>query len=155
MKILEVYTDGAASPNPGKGAWAYCIVDVKKPIVIQSGYQRHATCNQMEMQAVIEALKAIKNKGLSDCYIYLHTDSQYVQRGITEWIDKWIENGWKSSTGAVKNIKLWKEIINLSNDMKIHYQWVRGHSGNKWNEFVDKLCSEEITKQIKKEANNG
>lgn len=155
MKILEVYTDGAASPNPGKGAWAFCIVDSNKPVAIKSGYVKFATCNQMEMQAVLESLKYIKNNGLSDCLIYLHTDSQYVQRGMTEWTDKWKKNGWKSSVGSVKNVELWKQLLKLSNGIKIYFQWVRGHSGNKWNMFVDKLCSEEIEKQTKMENKNG
>ena len=147
MKILEVYTDGSARPNPGDGSWAFCIVDKNKPLHFESGFIPDSTCNQMEMRAVINSLEYIINNGYDDCMIYLHTDSQYVQLGITNWIVKWKQNNFKSANGTVKNIAMWKQLDKLSNKLTVHFQWVRGHSGNKWNEFVDKLCSETLDKK--------
>jgi len=140
MKILEIYTDGSASPNPGKGAWAYCIVDGKKPNKIESGYVEHATNNQMELQAVIEALKYTYQNHRGKM-LYIYTDSQYVERGINLWMKKWKKKGWN-----VKNPEQWKEIDGLVNGFSIQVQWIRGHNKNKWNEFVDKLCTETIEK---------
>ena len=128
MKILEVYTDGSASPNPGKGAWAYCIVEQNKPSKIATGYVEEATNNQMELQAVIEALKYIDDK--NEMYmIYIYTDSQYVERGINVWMKKWKRNNWN-----VKNPEMWKEIHERMNGLVVQAQWIRGHSKNKWND---------------------
>ena len=139
MKILEIYTDGSSKPNPGQGSWAYCIVDGKTPIKIDSGYQEVATNNQMELQAVIEALNyCFRNHRGKMLYIY--TDSQYVERGINLWMERWKERGW-----LIKNNEQWKEVDSLINEFSVQVQWIRGHNKNKWNEFVDKLCTETIT----------
>lgn len=143
MKILEVYTDGSASPNPGQGAWAFCIIEGKKPIKIHSGYQEHATNNQMELQAVLEALKFIDGNH-NGYMIYIYTDSQYVERGINSWMKRWKQKGWN-----IKNPEQWKQINNKLNGLVVQVQWIRGHNKNKWNEFVDQLCSETINKNGK------
>ncbi|MEX0596834.1 MAG: ribonuclease H [Candidatus Paceibacterota bacterium] len=136
MKILEIYTDGSAKPNPGMGAWAYCAIIGKKPVKIRSELVRKATNNQMELQAVIQALQFAKEE-YPDHLIYIYTDSQYVERGINAWMPKWVSNGFN-----IKNRSRWKHLHNLSKELTIQVQWIRGHNKNKWNEFVDKLCSE-------------
>lgn len=140
MKIIELYTDGSSKPNPGQGAWAFCAIDGKKPIKIDSGYIPEATNNQMELQAVIEALE-YTNKHHKGKMLYIYTDSQYVERGINLWMKRWKEKNWN-----IKNPEQWKRIDQLINKFSIQVQWIRGHNKNKWNEFVDKLCSETITK---------
>jgi len=144
LKVLEVYTDGSASPNPGQGAWAYCIIEGKKPIKIESGYAEKATNNQMELKAILEALKEVQRQH-SDCMIYLYTDSQYAERGLNAWLPKWKRNDFN-----IKNSDVWRILEKISNKLNLQVQWIRSHNKNKWNEFVDKLCSETITNNNKK-----
>lgn len=138
MKFLEVYTDGACRPNPGKGAWAYCIVEDNKPLVVESGIKSQTTNNEMELTAILEALKHVDENGK---YIYLYTDSMYAQKGMEQWMNNWKLKGWN-----VKNADIWKQIYFYVNRMRgrLNISWVRGHNKNKWNEFVDKLCSETL-----------
>ncbi len=133
--ILEIYTDGACKGNPGPGGWGALLLwnDHEKKI---SGFVADTTNNRMELQAAIEALKAVK-KPLK---IKLHTDSTYVRSGITEWIKKWQSNGW--NRGKIKNIDLWQELHALTTQFDIEWIWVKGHSGHKYNDIVDKLASD-------------
>jgi ribonuclease HI len=142
MKIIEVYTDGSCAPtNPGPGACAYAIVDNNVLLRSEAFKFHESTNNIMELTAVIKALECCIQK-YSDCDIYLFTDSQYVQKGMTEWGNKWKEKNWRNSSGKpVANKECWIQILDLQSKLRITPQWVRGHSGNPWNEFVDKLCS--------------
>lgn len=142
MKIIEIYTDGGCAPsNPGPGACAYAIVDNNMLIRSESFRFPESTNNIMELTAVIKALEyCIRHH--KDHDLYLYTDSQYVQKGMTEWGIKWKEKRWRNSSGRlVANKEYWEQILELQSKLKITPQWVRGHSGNPWNEFVDRLCS--------------
>lgn len=135
--IVEIYTDGACKGNPGNGGWGAVLLykEHKKEI---SGFVKETTNNQMELKAVIEALKLLKRS--SDVIIY--TDSVYVKDGITKWIFSWKNNGWRNSNKkAVKNIELWQELDSLVANHKIQWRWVKGHNGNKYNEIADLLAS--------------
>jgi ribonuclease HI len=135
-EVIEIYTDGACSGNPGKGGWGAVLLcgHHKKEIY---GFAEHTTNNQMELKATIESLKTIKKPS----EIILYTDSIYVKDGITKWIIDWKKNGWRNSRRQpVKNIDLWQELDLLILEHKITWKWVRGHSGNKYNEIADQLA---------------
>ena len=135
MKII-IYTDGGADPNPGIGGWAAVLLSGKHEKRI-SGNAPRATNNRMELTAAIEALRTLKRPST----ITLHTDSQYLRRGITEWIDGWKKKGWRNSQGKpIKNADLWKALHPLTIRHQIEWVWVKGHSGNEWNEVVDRMA---------------
>ena len=136
--MIKIYTDGSCLGNPGKGGWAAIIFIDGKKIKIK-GSKNDTTNNQMELLAPIKALKKIPigNK------IEVYTDSKYLKMGITEWINLWKKNGWKTaSKKKVKNIELWKELDNLVKNHKIKWFWVKAHAGNPINEEVDLLARE-------------
>ncbi len=133
---IEIYTDGACLGNPGRGGWGAILLykEHRKEI---SGGEKLSTNNRMEMRAVIESLKTLKK--LSEVTIY--TDSKYVMDGITKWIFNWKKNGWKGSDKKpVKNVDLWQELDAEVAKHQIKWVWVRGHSGNKFNEIADVLA---------------
>ncbi len=138
-KELHIYCDGACSGNPGPGGWGAVLIwgDTIKEI---SGSADHTTNNQMELRAAIEAIKNVKKK----VSIVIHTDSQYVKNGITVWIKGWLKNDWNK--GKVKNIELWKELLEESSKHEIVWKWVKGHSGVDYNERADKLATNAIKK---------
>ncbi|MBN1968625.1 MAG: ribonuclease HI [Candidatus Delongbacteria bacterium] len=146
MPKIKIYTDGACSYNPGPGGWgAILIYDEHKKIL--SGYHESTTNNQMELTAVIEALSALKK----ECDITIYTDSMYVKNGITDWIENWRKNGWKtSSKKPVKNVELWKKLYELTLIHNIDWEWVKGHAENIFNNEADLLAREEILKYNKK-----
>ena len=133
----NVYTDGACSDNPGIGGWgAVILIENKDPIQINGG-QLNTTNNQMELKAVIEALKYFENSSS----INLFTDSKYVKNGIQLWIQNWKINGWKTSAKKlVKNKDLWLELDEQLSKHKVNWYWVKGHSGDKFNEKADQLA---------------
>ena len=136
---IFVYTDGACSGNPGPGGFAAILLYDEKEKVI-SGYEKNTTNNRMELKAVIEALKAIKNKSIPTI---VFTDSIYVQKGLTEWMKNWKKRNWKK----VKNTDLWKELDLLVNQFKdIEIKHIKGHAGNKYNELADTIAKNEIKK---------
>ncbi len=138
----KVFTDGACRGNPGPGGWG-AILRVQGRERELSGGAPYTTNNRMEMTAVIEALKALPEG--SD--VVLTTDSQYVQKGITQWIKNWKRNGWKNAAGEpVKNADLWWELDRLSQRHSMKWHWVRGHSGHRENERCDELARKEIAK---------
>ncbi len=142
IKKLEIYTDGACSGNPGKGGWAFVIVEKNNVICEKSGFDEASTNNRMEMQAVIEALKEIHRRGFNDLDLTIYTDSSYVKNGITEWIKKWKANGWRSSSNSpVKNQDLWLSLDYLSSSLVLSWKWVKGHAGNKFNEMCDNMAT--------------
>lgn len=136
MKRVTIYTDGSSIGNPGPGGWAALLIykDKKREI---SGGELSATNNQMEIMAAIQALEILK----TECEVDLYTDSEYLRQGITKWIHTWLKNDWKAgSKKPVKNIELWQRLNKVTKIHKINWQWVKGHSGNKFNEIVDKLA---------------
>ena len=134
--MIKIYTDGSCLGNPGNGGWAAIIFIGKKKISLK-GSKKNTTNNQMELLAPIKALKKIP----IDEKIEIFTDSKYLKLGITEWIFKWKNNGWKTSNKKkVKNLELWKELDNLVDKYQIKWSWVKAHSGNKNNEEVDLLA---------------
>ena len=147
MYKFKAYTDGACSGNPGVGGWGVVLLAEKNNKIIKrkeiSGGVVDTTNNQMELIAAIETLKALK-KYTEICII---TDSNYVKKGITEWLPSWKKNNWKtSSKKEVKNRKLWEELEELVNRNKVDWLWVKGHAGNIENERADFLAREEINK---------
>ena len=147
MFKFKAYTDGACSGNPGVGGWGAVLLAEKNNKIIKrkeiSGGVVDTTNNQMELVAAIETLKALK-KYTEICII---TDSNYVKKGITEWLPSWKKNNWKtSSKKEVKNRKLWEELEELVNRNKVDWLWVKGHAGNIENERADFLAREEINK---------
>ena len=134
--MIKIYTDGSCIQNPGNGGWAAIMLinNEKKAI---SGFKKNTTNNQMELMAAIEALKKIP---IGE-EVQIYTDSKYVKQGITEWINKWINNGWKTSKKEdVKNKNLWLELHELNNSLKIEWIWVKAHAGDPLNEEVDMLA---------------
>lgn len=146
-----VYTDGACKNNPGPGAWAGLVIKGESETMI-TGTARKTTSNRMELMAVIASLTRV-NAGTS---VHVHTDSQYVQKGITQWIQKWVENGWKTSKGKpVKNEDLWKRLLALDKSHDVRYTWVKAHNGNELNERVNAKAQElaqKIARLRKKES---
>ncbi len=136
---VEIFTDGACSGNPGPGGWAALLryKTVEKEI---SGGELETTNNRMEMMAVIEALAALKKSSTVDLY----TDSQYVQKGVTEWMKGWKAKGWPD---RIKNQDLWKRIDSEVSRHNVTFHWVRGHDGHEENERVDKLAVAAIPKR--------
>ena len=134
--MIKIYTDGSCLNNPGNGGWA-AIIFINNEKIIISGYKKNTTNNQMELLAAIEALKEIPKHQ----EVQMYTDSKYVKMGITEWIEKWSQNNWKtSSKQKVKNVDLWKELNEISKKHKIVWNWVKAHAGNTNNEEVDELA---------------
>ena len=136
-KTIEIFTDGACKGNPGPGGWGALLRygAVEKEI---NGYQESTTNNIMELTAVIESLKLLKQPSV----IIITTDSTYVKNGITNWIHNWKKNGWK--TAAKKNVKnkiLWQELDKLIKEHKITWCWVKGHSGHLENDRADELAN--------------
>jgi len=141
---LKIYTDGGCSGNPGPGGWAYVMVlknyQGEQIIAQRKGAEGDTTNNRMELTAVIKALRALKRMDKIPNRAVVYTDSQYVQRGITEWIHAWKENSWKTSDKKpVKNQDLWNELDTLAGEFKITWKWVRGHAGNEYNELCDEM----------------
>ena len=134
---INIYTDGACSGNPGIGGWGTVIViDKNKPINLHGGLI-NTTNNQMELTAAIEALKYFTKKS----NLNLYTDSKYVKEGIETWIVNWKKNGWKTtSKKSVKNKDLWIQLNNQVERHTIHWKWLKGHSGNRYNEMADNLA---------------
>lgn len=140
--MIRIYTDGGCSGNPGPGAWATIILSEKKDPVELSDSEMNTTNNRMELTAVIRALEYI---GETDTQIEVFTDSEYVQKGISQWMENWIKRGWKTASGSpVKNKDLWMHLKEKSDVFSIQWNWVRGHAGNEWNERCDKLVGIQI-----------
>lgn len=136
IKEVTLYTDGACSGNPGAGGWACVLVygDTEKEL---SGGEAVTTNNRMELTAVIEGLKALKQK----CAVQLYTDSKYVLEGATKWLAGWQEKGWrKADKKPVLNVDLWQILADLLNAHEITWHWVKGHAGDVYNERVDALA---------------
>jgi ribonuclease HI len=141
MPVVELFTDGACSGNPGPGGWAYLL---KHPASGRSreraGGDRDTTNNRMELTAVIEGLKALQRRSR----VELYSDSKYVLDGLNNWIHAWKKKGWRTaSKQPVKNVDLWRELDALRNKHVVAFHWVQGHAGHEENERVDTLAVEQ------------
>ena len=145
MKDVIIYTDGACSCNPGPGGWGAVLMFNGRQKQI-SGFEDNTTNNRMEMLAVINALKMLKEP----CNVDLYSDSAYVVNSFLEgWIDDWQNNNWRTSgRKEVKNIPLWQELLALCEKHKITWHKVKGHADNEYNNLCDKLARGEVDKHL-------
>ena len=136
IKKVELFTDGACSGNPGPGGWAY-LLRYKDKEKTESGGETETTNNKMELTAVIKGLQALKES----CHVHLFSDSQYVLKGLKEWIANWKKNNWKTaSKKEVLNKDFWIKLDKLTEKHRISFHWVKGHAGHPENEQVDTLA---------------
>jgi ribonuclease HI len=134
---VVVYTDGACKGNPGRGGWGAWLRCGTHERELYGG-EALTTNNRMELTAVIEALSALKRS----CEVTIHTDSEYVRKGITEWIHNWKRRGWTTADRKpVKNAELWQRLDALAQAHRVHWRWVKGHSGDPGNERADALAN--------------
>src|SRR5687767_7184157 len=139
--LVTIYTDGGADPNPGPGGWGIVLIHGATGAVKEmSGGNENTTNNRMELTAAIKALEALKQP----CTVQFYTDSEYLRKGITEWLKKWKKSAWKVSGEDIKNIDLWQRLEPLTQGHDIQWQWVKGHAGNEYNERADVLATEAI-----------
>jgi ribonuclease HI len=136
---VSIFTDGACKGNPGPGGWA-AILKYGSTEKIISGNDPHTTNNRMELTAALKALQALNRP----CRVQLFTDSEYLKRGITEWLPGWRARGWRRKEGALKNVELWQALDQEMRKHQVSWHWVRGHAGNRMNEKVDRLARQAI-----------
>lgn len=145
---VEIWTDGACKGNPGVGGWGVLLKRDQHEKTMCGG-QANTTNNRMELTAVIEALNALKRS----CHVIVHTDSQYVQKGITEWLENWKARGWRTAAKQpVKNADLWQRLDEAAARHQIEWRWVRGHDGDPGNERADELANEGVLTVVKSTA---
>jgi ribonuclease HI len=138
--VVEIWTDGACSGNPGPGGWGVILLSGSHRKELFGG-ERETTNNRMELMAAIQALSALKRP----CHVRLHIDSQYVRQGITQWIHGWKRNGWKTADKKpVKNAELWQALEAAASPHQIEWIWVKGHAGEELNERADELAREGV-----------
>ena len=138
---IIVHTDGACSGNPGPGGWGAILSYGEHEKELKGG-EPHTTNNRMELMAAISALEALKRPST----VEMHTDSQYVQQGISQWITKWKRNGWKTADKKpVKNVDLWQRLDAAMQQHNVKWHWVKGHAGHELNERADRLAVAAIT----------
>ncbi len=146
MDKVEVFTDGACRGNPGPGGWGAVLRKGSHEKELYGG-EALTTNNRMELMAAIQALEALTRP----CEVTLTTDSQYVRKGITEWIDNWRRRGWKTADKKpVKNVDLWQRLAQAADRHRVHWHWIRGHTGHPENERADALANRGINKLLKK-----
>ena len=144
MSRVVIYTDGACKGNPGAGGWGAFLTYQETHSELY-GYEPETTNNRMEIQAAIEALKVLKRS----CEVDLYTDSEYLRKGITEWMQVWIKNGWRTAAKKpVKNKELWLELEQQITRHNIDWYWVKGHAGDPGNEKADELANLAITEAL-------
>ena len=136
---VTIYSDGACQPNPGPGGWAVLLRSGKSEKVL-TGAEYQTTNNRMELTAALQGLQALKQP----CQVDFYTDSQYLHRGLDEWLPRWRARNWKRKAGALANVDLWQALDSAIQCHVIHWHWVRGHAGNRDNERVDRLARQAI-----------
>ena len=140
--IVNLYTDGACKGNPGPGGWGVVIIKNGKPVDEIYGGEINTTNNRMELLAVIHGLNQIEKADM----VRVNTDSMYVKNGITSWINKWVENGWKTAAKKdVANRDLWVKLQSIVKVREVTWNWVRGHSGDAGNERADFLANKGVS----------
>jgi ribonuclease HI len=139
---VTIFTDGACLGNPGPGGWAALLRSGKHEKIIQ-GNEDQTTNNRMELMAALQALKSLTRP----CQVDLYTDSEYLRRGITEWMENWRALGWKRKGGSLANVELWQALDTVVKEHQIKWHWVRGHAGHPENERVDRLARQAIPKR--------
>jgi len=141
---VVMYTDGACKGNPGPGGWG-AVLNYGKARRLLHGGEADTTNNRMELMAAISGLKELKRS----CEIELYTDSQYVRKGITEWMQGWKKNGWKTAAKKpVKNEDLWRQLDEEVARHRVNWHWVKGHAGNPGNELADELANKGVEELI-------
>jgi len=138
---VTIYSDGSCEPNPGPGGWA-ALLRFEGHEKELSGSDPQTTNNRMELTAAVEALKALKRP----CRVMLYTDSEYLKRGITEWLPRWQARNWRRKGGELANVDLWQALAEAVQAHQIEWRWVRGHAGHTENERVDRLAKQAIIK---------
>ncbi len=151
MTEVDLWTDGACRGNPGPGGWAALLLAKDRERALK-GAEPLTTNNRMELTAAIRGLQALTRP----CNVRLHTDSQYVMKGVTEWIEGWKRRGWRTADKkAVKNQDLWEALATEVGRHSIEWHWVRGHSGVELNERVDALANQAIDEMLARAATGG
>jgi ribonuclease HI len=141
-KVVEIYTDGACSGNPGPGGWGAVLTYDGRERELYGGEAAGTTNNRMELMAAIQALESLTRPSV----VRLHTDSSYVRNGITSWLNSWKRNGWRTaSKQPVKNEDLWRRLDTAAARHDVHWLWVKGHAGNPGNERADALANRGMT----------
>ncbi|MBC6906900.1 ribonuclease HI [Saccharophagus sp. K07] len=149
MKQVEIFTDGACKGNPGPGGWGALLRYGTREKTLYGG-EPETTNNRMELMAAIRALAALKQP----CEVTLTTDSQYVRKGITEWLPRWKLNQWRTADKQpVKNQDLWQALDEQVARHKVHWKWIKGHSGHRENEIADQLANQGVI-EAKNHATN-
>ena len=144
---VRIYTDGACKGNPGPGGWGALLLAGTHERELFGG-EAHTTNNRMELTAVIRALAALKREST----VELYTDSEYVRKGITEWLAAWKRRGWKTSDRKpVKNADLWRELETVAGRHRVRWHWVKGHSGHPENERADALANRGVTSHARRD----
>jgi ribonuclease HI len=132
---IIIYTDGACDPNPGRGGWAV-VMQQNGETKTLSGGEKQTTNNRMELMAAIMALRSAPVA----VPLLIYSDSEYVKKGITEWMPDWKKRGWKRKGGTLANLELWQELDHLNSKAKVSWNWVKGHAGHPLNELADQLA---------------
>ena len=144
MKKVKLFTDGSSLGNPGAGGWCALLIYNKHKKIIKGG-KRNTTNNEMEIKAVLEGLKALKEP----CEVELFSDSNYVVQSLKDWIYRWAKNGWKtSSKKEIAHKEMWQELFSLLQKHKVKPNWIKAHAGHKENELCDKIAKEEAKKYL-------
>jgi ribonuclease HI len=141
---VSIYTDGSCEGNPGRGGWAALLRSREHERVL-SGGEAQSTNNRMELTAALKALEALKQPSR----VQLYTDSQYLRRGIEEWLPSWQARGWKRKTGVLANVDLWQALAEAIKRHEINWHWVKGHADHVENNRVDGLAREAMQKIAK------
>lgn len=143
IKQITIYSDGACSGNPGPGGWAALLIYGGREKMM-SGHDEATTNNRMELMAAIKALEALKEP----CDITFYTDSQYVQNGMTQWVEQWKKNNWRNKDNEpVKNIDLWQTLDKLATTHYIFWQWIKGHNNHPIHDRVDEAARKAAKQQ--------
>jgi len=145
LKEVIIYCDGSCKGNPGPGGWASILVYRGKRKIL-TGFARETTNNIMELTCAVKALEALKEP----CTVVVYSDSTYLVKGMTEWIQNWKEKQWKNSQKKlIKNLELWHQLDRFAQKHTIYWQWLKGHEGHPENEECDRLAKNEIKKRMK------